>query len=437
MPSATPKTALHYRALHALWRLLPRALRRGVLRGLVPRFAPAKDRVPPAASLPIAVAGQLITPSGMGHGARIQLAALGALGLAPRQLNLSHAFNVHNAALPAPQEAPLAEGTGGSLVLHVNAPYVPYVLGVAGRHNVAGRRLIGYWHWELPQAPESWRRGTELLHEIWVPTRFVAEALRPLTNCPLQIVPHPIPRPPALKADRTQFGWAPGSFVVLVAASVGSGFFRKNVLGAIACFRRAFGTDAQARLVVKLSDLAAWPRARQLVQEAIGHAANIELLEQPLSRQQLDLLILGADVVLSLHRAEGFGMIPAEAMRLGKAVIATGWSGNMDFMDEQSSALVAHRLVPVQDPQRLYDLPGARWAEPDLDHAVEWLRRLRADAALRRRLGEAGRAKAEASFGLAAYAAALARALPDLKARLAPAAAPPAQRPASPPTAAA
>jgi glycosyltransferase involved in cell wall biosynthesis len=100
-------------------------------------------------------------------------------------------------------------------------------------------------------------------------------------------------------------------------------------------------------------------------------------------------LIAGADVLISLHRAEGFGLSPAEAMALGTPVVATGFSGVLDFMDETNALLVPFRSIPVDDPQRIYR--GQAWAEPDVDAAAEALRRLRDDAALPRRLAAAGR----------------------------------------------
>ncbi len=153
------KTPLRYRAAHRLWRQIPRGLRHGLLQSVMPRLAPRKDAEPPRGALPIAVGGQLTTPSGMGHSARICLDALERLGLAPRQVDLSHAFNIHHPDLPQPSQPPLQDGEGGSLILHVNGPYMAYVMNVLGRRQIAGRRLIGYWHWELPVAPPGWRRG--------------------------------------------------------------------------------------------------------------------------------------------------------------------------------------------------------------------------------------------------------------------------------------
>jgi glycosyltransferase involved in cell wall biosynthesis len=95
--------------------------------------------------------------------------------------------------------------------------------------------------------------------------------------------------------------------------------------------------------------------------------------------------------VLSLHRGEGFGLVLAEAMLLGKPVVATGWSGNTDFMDATNAALVGYRLVPARDDRLVY---RGLWAEPDVEEAALLLRKLADDADLRRDLGRRARASA-------------------------------------------
>src|SRR5262249_38782466 len=100
----------------------------------------------------------------------------------------------------------------------------------------------------------------------------------------------------------------------------------------------------------------------------------------------------GADVLVSLHRAEGFGLTPAEAMALGTPVVATGWSGVMDFMDADSAILVPSTPTPVKDPQGIYPA-GQSWAEPDVAAAAAGLRGLRDAPDLRRALAGAGRAR--------------------------------------------
>ena len=113
------------------------------------------------------------------------------------------------------------------------------------------------------------------------------------------------------------------------------------------------------------------------------------------------------DIVLSLHRSEGFGLVPAEAMLAGLPVVATDWSGTQDFLTPESAALVPARLVPVHDPRGVYDLPGAVWAEPDVSVAANHLRRLADDPAARLALGQAGRAAAQRRLGTDGLLAAL------------------------------
>lgn len=110
--------------------------------------------------------------------------------------------------------------------------------------------------------------------------------------------------------------------------------------------------------------------------------------------------IAACDIVLSLHRAEGLGLVLAEAMQLGKPVVATAWSGNMDFMDHTTAALVGYHLKPVRDPRHVYDEAGAVWAEPDQQHAVAQLRRLADDAQERVALGMRARHSVTTKLGV-------------------------------------
>jgi glycosyltransferase involved in cell wall biosynthesis len=106
-----------------------------------------------------------------------------------------------------------------------------------------------------------------------------------------------------------------------------------------------------------------------------------------------------ADIVLSLHRSEGFGLVPAEAALLGRAVVATDFSGTTDFLDESCSMPVPYRLVAARDPRGVFEAPGAEWAEPDVAAAAEALRRLADDAPLRARLGQAAQIQAARKLG--------------------------------------
>jgi glycosyltransferase involved in cell wall biosynthesis len=296
---------------------------------------------------------------------------------------------------------------GAPLLLHVNAPLVPLVLFRLPRDVARGRRVIGYWLWELPTVPPEWRAGAKFVHEVWVPSDFVAGAVEPLLPGRVRVVPLPLalarPAPSAL--DRSAFGLPRDAVLVLVTFNLASSFERKNPLAAIAAFRAAFGERADRVLVLKVGNREHFPDDFARIAADVGGVPNIRLETRTLPTADVHALTAASDIVLSLHRSEGFGLVMAEAMLLGRPVIATGWSGNMTFMDADSAALVGYRLVPARDPRQVY--VGANWAEPDQTDAVAHLRRLADDADARAALGARGNAMATARLGVQPLIAAL------------------------------
>jgi glycosyltransferase involved in cell wall biosynthesis len=258
----------------------------------------------------------------------------------------------------------------------------------------------------------DWARGLRHVHEIWVPSQFTADALPPETKVPVKIVPYPV-RPPAVARDRDRFGLPEDAFIVLTAFDMGSSYVRKNPRAAIAAFRKAFGDDPKCLLLLKVSHSSDANWAMRDMESAIAGMTNVRIMEQTLTRTEMAGLIASSDTVLSLHRAEGFGLVPAEAMLLGVPVVATGWSGNVDFMSNEDSALVGYELVPVEDPQGTYTVPDTSWAEADVDEAAAWLARLRADSGLRAGLAHRAQRAASARFSLDSYRAAIGDSLPD------------------------
>jgi len=386
VPPAPPRRG----PLRRLWQRLPQHTRTRILSDVSRIVAPLPDRAP-RGGFPIAIAGMFSTASGIGEGARLAYDALEAAGMTPAAYDISSAFG--QADLDASARRAIVPGSGGTLVVHHNAPFLPHALWALGRARVRGRRVIGYWAWEFPRIPDAWLPSLRYLHEVWVPRELTRVAVAAATDLPVHVVPHPLPPVDATPNMRARLGLPADALVVLTAFHMGSAFTRKNPLAAVAAFRRAFGDAPNCVLAMKLVDHGASPIARRALEQAIAGATNIRLINVTLPPADMAGLIAAADIVLSLHRSEGFGLVPAEAMQLGKPVVATGWSGNMDFMNAGNSAPVSYALVPVQDP---YDgaflADGQLWAEANVEHAADWLRRLAAEPALRQRLGNTARA---------------------------------------------
>jgi glycosyltransferase involved in cell wall biosynthesis len=398
-PPSTDKLSLP----HRLWRRLPPELRRAAFTRISAALAPKPDAAPPRAAGGVAVAGELQRASGLGEGARLMLAALAQLGVPSWRVPLGA---LPGEAAPGLTDRPPA---GVPLVLHVNAPALPGALLRLGKAALRHRLVIGYWAWELPVVPPAWAPGARFVHEIWAPSRFTAAALETLAPGRVRVVPHPVAvSPPAPSAlCRADFGLPADAFVALTSFSLASSFARKNPLGAIAAFRGAFGDRPDRILVLKLAHTEHWPRDLAQLRDAVAGAGNIRIETRTLPSADSHALTACADTVLSLHRSEGFGLVPAEAMLLGKPVVATDWSATAEFIDGSTGMPVPYRLIQAVDPRGVFEAPGAVWADADLAAAGAALAALADDPARARALGEAARLAAQHRFTAAPLQAAL------------------------------
>jgi glycosyltransferase involved in cell wall biosynthesis len=325
---------------------------------------------------PIRIVGYFEGSHGIAASARLAARAFEALGVPVERVDVTHAKLDWEGRLAAPVSA-------GAWIFHLNPPELLAALACLGPRQLVGPRY-GYWAWELPRAPARWRRDAALVDEVWAPSRFTADSLAGAAR-PVRVVPHPIFLEDYAKVRRES---RRAAFQGVALFDFNSSLARKNPEGAIAAWTRAFGSDATAELTLKTQNGELFPDALATLKARAP--ANVRVVDEVWPYERVKRLIAGADVLVSLHRAEGFGLTAAEAMALGAPVLATGWSGVMDFMDVDSALLVPATQVKVKDPQGIY-AGGQSWADPDLEAAAEGLRRLRADPALRRRLGRAGR----------------------------------------------
>jgi glycosyltransferase involved in cell wall biosynthesis len=255
----------------------------------------------------------------------------------------------------------------------LNADSLAKFLHEGGQSVLDARPTIGQWNWETDVLPAGWAAAAEMLGEIWVCSRFVAENLARLVAVPVVVVPPPIvaarpaAEPPITFDDRFTFVFMFDFFSTLQ---------RKNPLGLIDAFSAAFAPGDGARLVIKTMNGEHRTTAAELLQSAAAGHPDIELIDGYLTDAAKAALIARADCYVSLHRSEGFGLTIAEAMTLGTPVITTAYSGNMDFTTAHNSFLVDWRPTGVGPDCEVYPAHG-HWADPDLYDAAVQMRSVR------------------------------------------------------------
>jgi len=267
----------------------------------------------------------------------------------------------------------------------------------------SSRRTVGYWFWELEHVPAHMRAACALVDEIWTGSTFVRDAFAAVTRIPVRHVPVPVPEPWPSARARDSFAAladAADRFVFLVVFDHLSVTERKNPVGAIEAFRRAFRDGEGPLLVVKAMNGGIRWSQHQRVLAAAGGRSDVRVWDEHLERDDLMALVGSADCLVSLHRSEGLGLHLAEAMWLGTPVLATRYSGNLDLMDDTCALLVDWTPVHVRDGQGVYPR-FATWADPDLDQAAASMRRLAGDPGLGELLAAAGRARMERQPSLA------------------------------------
>jgi glycosyltransferase involved in cell wall biosynthesis len=297
----------------------------------------------------------------------------------------------------------------------INADQMPVVHEHLGASAFAGRYNIGCWFWELERFPQRWHGAFALVDEIWVLSQFVRDAVAACTDKPVRVMPLALQLPQQAPLPRQLLQLPDDEFVVLASFDFNSWVTRKNPLAAVAAFQAAFPPARRdVRLLLKTINGQRLPQALRSVAEAVADDARIELRDGFLDRDGMWALQSACDAYLSLHRSEGYGLGLAECMALGKPVVATGYSGNLQFMDDSTSCLVPYSLVPVGE-DAYPDWRGQHWAEPDIAAAAAALRRLADDPAHARRIGSAARLKMQQAFSAQASAAAIAARLQEIR----------------------
>ncbi len=315
--------------------------------------------------------------------------------------------------------APLVEGEFPydiSLVC-INGDLIGNFARDAGQAFFEDRYTIAQWHWETDTFPDSMRSGLRWVDEVWVASRFEQAAIQRETQRPVVVFPMPVVHDEAVEPvalPREALG-LPAGFVFLFCFDFLSIMERKNPVGLVEAFTRAFPPGSGVALVIKSINGERRPAERERLRLAAGAHPDILLLESYLSGAEVQALTAACDAYVSLHRSEGFGLTLADAMAAGKPVIATRYSGNLEFMSDETGYLVDCALVPVGDAGAPYP-PSHRWADPDLDHAARLMRQVVADPDGARGRAARGQAALRARFSTQACAAFAAERLAGIRA---------------------
>lgn len=249
------------------------------------------------------------------------------------------------------------------------------------------RYNIGYWHWELSEFPGNWINSFNIVNEIWVPSNFTSNSISKNTSKPVVTIPHAISIDLPDNMNREYFGIPEDRFLFFTMYDVHSTFERKNPNAVIEAFKQAFKkNDHKLGLVLKINNGSYFPKEIDKLKEKIIGYDNIFLIDQVLSRKEVNGLLNAINSFVSLHRAEGFGLPLAEAMFLGKPVIATNWSGNVDFMNEYNACVVDFHLKKLGRNFGPYQA-HQEWAEPHIFQAAYYMKKLVQDKAYANRIG--------------------------------------------------
>jgi len=335
---------------------------------------------------PLVVAGLFRTANGIGEGARGTYAALVAMGLSPIAVDLSEQLALVDLETDIPLQ-PMPQDKEGVLILQLNGPEI-----IAGLQHLGMKRgrkwyTIGYWAWELTVFPKGWNRAFPFLSEIWAISEFTADAIRQHPEAPeVSVLGHAITPPKDIVHDRAKFNFSENAFIFLTLADSMSSLNRKNPFAVIAAHKQSFGHNPDVQLIVKTRNLDRDPKTYEDLNAAIGDSKNIHVMDSSLSEDERWALFEAVDSIVSLHRSEGFGLTLAEGMALGKAVIATAWSGNMDFTFSDNSYLADYTLIPCHDDYGIYKDKTAHWADVSVAEAVRLMQLVYEDEALRKRV---------------------------------------------------
>ncbi|HEX6046283.1 MAG TPA: glycosyltransferase [Pyrinomonadaceae bacterium] len=263
---------------------------------------------------------------------------------------------------------------------------------------LGNRYVIGNWFWELAELPDEWVNEFEFTDEVWGPSRFICDAVSRKTSAPVIYMPPVVSLSESAGLSRAQFALPEDRYLFLAMFDTNSVLQRKNPLGVLRAFKAAFPSPGESvALVMKFNNPDYRQPLLQSIREEMDGRDDVFVIDRIMPRNEVTSLIEVSDCFVSLHRAEGFGLGPAEAMSLGKPAIVTNWSGSVDYMTPDNCMAVDYELVKLGQDYGPYKAHQS-WADPDVEQAAHWMKKISADRELNRRLGHHARQTIQSQF---------------------------------------
>jgi glycosyltransferase involved in cell wall biosynthesis len=345
-------------------------------RGIAPPVHVPVERVTPmwgSSPRSVNLVGPFRSESGLGQATRSSLAAFRHLGMPFTHIDPTEKYPSRNAV-----DVGLGDETHGLLgdvsFIHTNADEMLTMRWSAYKHRIGGHFTAAMWFWEPADLPHRSRGAFHLVDELWVASRYQQAVFGQYGRVPVHVVGLAAELPQARTVDRRRFGWGDDELVFLFVYDALSSYGRKNPRKALDAFISAFAPDfTGVRFILKVSNLNKFPASEREMRALTERHPAIAIIDEYMSRDDVLDLMAAADVSLSMHAAEGFGLTLLESMALGTPVIATGYSGNMDFTTEDNSWLIDYDMIAIDRRTGPYPA-GSVWASPRLDTAVDLLR---------------------------------------------------------------
>ncbi len=342
----------------------------------------------------VSVIGYLKSVIGVGHAGRMVASSLETTGLKTKGFNVT--LNVETRQGDESVSHLLSPVANGRIhIYNINADQLPLVKDAIRDQVQPADYVISMPFWELSKFPIEWLSSYEGVHEIWAPTRFMQQALLPVMNIPVFWMPPAVTLENFTRVDREHFDLPHNRFLFHFNFDLTSFATRKNPMAVIEAYRRAFHhrySDIATGLVIKTRGQDTDGSNLKKLIDSTKDESDIFIINQLMSYHDTLRLMDCCDCYVSLHRSEGFGYTLAEAMLLGKPVIATNYSGSKDFVDASTGFPVNYQLKPLKEGEYPF-WQGQKWADPDIDHAAWLMQQIVNDHYKTKEIAEAGRNK--------------------------------------------